>query len=246
MKVPFRETMLQAGATLVQTGDAGAAARANHPTVPPSVGEVGAAFNAGCAFAAAEDPAWLQHWQHAAQLLLARYDDQAKRSRAITPDFQQLPVICAAWLIGAEGAFFERFARHPAPKKADDRYSVFHRMPQALTSNGLVISAAEEKDVAKFPDVRRLVALLCHANADEAAFTTHLTDYLRLTWLKTTRAMKRDAARDPAWPYPGPLSSIACALIARRPAPTPTLPEELAPFINTTVIEFARAQHRSG
>jgi hypothetical protein len=102
---------------------------------------------------------------------------------------------------------------------------------------GIELSSAEKKDVAKFASLDAFAKVLCAADSDDVAFAEHLVTWLRDDWSVTDRQMAK--SKDPRWPYPGPISTIACALIARR-AVTPVLPDDVARFVSPAVVAAAR------
>jgi hypothetical protein len=126
---------------------------------------------------------------------------------------------------------------HPRnPEKSQPRYDFFRRMHEVFTG-GLKLTAAEEKDLGKYADLTAYGALLSGADATDAEFAPLLVEWLRVDWAKTHRQMER--SREVAWPYPGPISTVACALVARRQT-TPVLPDDVARFVPGAVVESAR------
>lgn len=99
------------------------------------------------------------------------------------------------------------------------------------------MTAAEKKALSKWADMAAYGALLDGADAPDERFARLLAEWLRLDWAKTDRMAARN--RDPEWPYPGPISTVACALVARRKK-TPRLPEDLVRFVPDAVVDAAR------
>jgi hypothetical protein len=235
-----RDAMMRAVEVLTATRAESVTARAPHPMLPPSLGETSLCVMIGSALAAAGEPAdaWRAPWAGAGACVAAQLGSQASRFGYVLLGLDRFQAVCAAWLASAEGPIFELLASHPRKQEdgAAPRYSFMSRMHEVFGA-GIVLSAAEERDLALYADLVAYGALLGAADAPDDRFARCLIDWLEVDWAKTDRAMSKN--RDPRWPYPGPISAVACALVARR-ATTPRLPDDLARFVPAAVVDAAR------
>lgn len=200
-----------------------------------------AAVSAGIAFACAGEPQErvFAPWRLAAQRLREHFEWQHRRAGAIAPGYFDLDVLAAAHLSGSAGPLLQMLAETPLVERdhLPPRYRFFARLVAGgLAPPTVVPSEAEARDLARYTDLHALAEMLeaSRLGAGAELLMPRVKKWLRVAWL---RADRRAAATTHL--YPGPTAPLACVLLAGLPA-TPSLPSELACYVDTRVIEWAR------